>query len=220
MDRSRMLAAMALCFLVAAPICGQETRSVAPQTTPLPSGSYTIAPGGALVPVVPAPPPPTTMLIPGSIQPRVGVNSPPFTTIPAPPSARIEEFRHEVYSVPARLELTDGTTLSGVMQCDSPLPCLAVFGPISVPYNKIRGISWRDGEERTATLFFDNTDSLTVSITIPNLQIKTAWGAATVELSHVRGVILTADNVKWSDTTDGRRLLLPAGTSSDAEQPN
>jgi hypothetical protein len=89
---------------------------------------------------------------------------------------------------------------------------VAEFGEIAVPLNMIRGISWRDSgdaSQRQATLFFRNSDTLTVSIGVPHLEMKTKWGVAIVELAQIRAILLTADKIKWSDTPDGRRTLVP-----------
>jgi hypothetical protein len=121
----------------------------------------------------------------------------------------------EQHGVPARIELNDGTTLTGEIRSDSPLQCAALYGPAAIPFNLIKGIEWQrrtdrpDEPENKATLVLLNGDSLTVSVTVPAIQVKTSWGHATVELSHVRSLLMTIEKVKWVDAPDGGRLLLP-----------
>jgi hypothetical protein len=140
----------------------------------------------------------------------------PGTIIPALPPGAAQTYTPEHYAVTSKVELNDGTTLTGEIHSDSPLPCIALFGPVAIRLDQIKGIEWRTvsdeqgGQERKATLILLNGDALTVSVTIPAIQLKTSWGEAKVELSHVRSILMTIEKVKWADTPDGRRTLVPA----------
>jgi hypothetical protein len=126
--------------------------------------------------------------------------------------------------VPAKIDFNDGTTLSGEIHSDGPLQCMALFGQTAIPFTQIKGIEWRSGaeqpddQERKASLVLVNKDVLTVAVTTPAIQLKTTWGHASVELSQVRSIVMTTEKVKWADTPDGRRVLVPAdGTPAGTE---
>jgi hypothetical protein len=229
----RTLVTLTLCLSLASLLFGQErtaplspggppiqpgttitpTQSYVPSSTiPFPAGALPLTPnvpvpatGTVPPPATYIPPPPSGSAIPGVQFPRAS----PFALIPSSPGRTVEHHTMESYSVTIKADLDDGTTLSGTMLCDGTLPCMTVFGAAAIPVNKIRGIAWRDTEEHEATLLFENNDSLTVTVTTPTVQIKTAWGSADVEVAHLRGVILTAESYKWSPGPDGRRVLVP-----------
>jgi hypothetical protein len=215
MNRSRTSVAFAFCLSLATPIFGQEKG---PSIQFPKASGPTVAPPGTVpyIPVVPAPPPQAKP--PADIRPLPAIQYPtivPFASIPPQPG-NVELSPH-AYTVPARIELSDGTTLAGEIHSDSPLQCTALFGPTAIPFNQMKGIEWRTGDdqERKATLILINGDTLTVSVTILEIQLKTTWGHATVELSQVRSIVMTIEKVKWSDTPDGRRVLVPAGDAPE-----
>jgi hypothetical protein len=208
----RMLTALASTLSLTLAIAAQESK---PYTNP------NAPPPGALVPVVPAPPVLAPQGYP-NIQHRV---IPPPPTINFPAGRITPSQTREHYAVQARIELNDGMTLTGEIHSDSPLPCVALFGPAAIPFNQIKGIEWQrrtdqpDETENKATLVLLNGDSLTVSVTIPAIQVKTTWGHATVDLSQVRSILMTIEKVKWVDAPDGRRLLVP-DTETPPTNPN
>ena len=55
----------------------------------------------------------------------------------------------------------------------------------------------------------DNNDSLTVGLRAAQIQVKTEWGMAIVDVPHVRSLVLTADEVQWQES-GGRWILVPA----------
>jgi len=215
MNRCRTLLALALCLSLATPIFAQSNQ------LPKPAGP-TVAPP-ATVPYIPVAPAPYTPVVPAPPQLQPGYFPQRVTAIipPQPPGS----FAPAQSSVPAKIELNDGTTLTGAIHSDSPLQCIAIFGQTVIPFNQIKGIEWRsvtdpdDEQARKATLVLINGDALTVSVAIPSIQVKTSWGHATVELSQVQSILMTIEKVKWTDTPDGRRALVPAGDGPDETQP-
>ena len=202
----RLLAALASSMSLTLALAAQESK---PYTNP------NAPPPGTLVPVVPAPP---VLAPPGYPNTQQRMNPPTINF----PSGRMPQTQsREHYAVKARIELNDGMTLTGEIHSDSPLQCVALFGPAAIPFNQIKGIEWQrrtdqpDEPDNKATLVLLNGDSLTVSVTIPAIQLKTTWGHATVELSQVQSLLITIEKVKWVDAPDGRRLLVP-----DAETPS
>ncbi len=225
MIRQSALAALALGSWLVSGLIAQETR-LAPisPTTPIPPGATPVAPGTHVLPVVPVVPAPPTLVhpsIPNAVQPQFPPRS-LGTTIPAPPGRIVQMPPREAYTGPIKVTLDDGTTLTGEIHAEGPLDCVASFGPIAVPFDKIRGILCRevsDGQGPQglqAILALEHNDALTVTLSSPAIKMKTSWGDANIELHHVRSLLLTADKVHWAETPDGRRLLMP---DSDAAPP-
>ena len=171
------------------------------------------------------PPPPTAPGHRGLIPSPDGTKR-VVTLIPSPPVFAPPGAEHAVESqlIPAKLELNDGTLLTGEITSDNPLTGSALFGPIAIPMGQIRGLDWQakseeDEPERKATVVLTNGDSLTVSVTIPTIQLKTTWGHAVVLSSKVRTMVLTADKYKWEDTPLGRQLV-PVDDEKPATEGN
>jgi hypothetical protein len=141
---------------------------------------------------------------------------------PLQPGRLAQMPTREAYTGPAKVSLDDGTTLTGEIQAHGPLDCVASFGSIAIPFNKIRGILWRepsDGQRShdvPATLVMDNNDTLTVTVGCPGITVKTSWGQANIELHHVRSLVLTADKIRWAETSDGRHVLAPESDAAPA----
>jgi hypothetical protein len=159
-------------------------------------------------------PPPPTLAPPKTIVPIPSGNVPhALTLIPSPPVAGgFTQQTAEHQSVPAKVELSDGTKLAGDLYSEGPLRGIALFGKIAIPLNQIRGIDWQaksdqDEQERKAKVVLVNDDSLTVTLTIPAIHLKTSWGYAQVELAKVRSMVVTAEKYKWEDTPLGRQLV-------------
>ncbi len=121
-----------------------------------------------------------------------------------------------VASLPARLQLTSGTTIEGQVPAEQ-LQGQTTFGEVSIPLDKVRGLRLLDpdasaGEQRrpaqTAAVIFTNGDSLTVTLRAELIQVKTEWGMAIVDVPHVRSLILTTDEVQWQEAA-GRWILAP-----------
>ncbi len=218
MARDCSLAALVLGSLVIAGLSAQD------QPVPIAQSYAPVPPGTPILPAVPVVPAPPTIghpTIPNAVQPYFP--RPDFTTtIPAPPGRVAHLPTREAYTGPAKVSLDDGTTLTGEIHADGPLDCVASFGPITVPFNKIRGIMWRESSEGQgpqslpAILVLEHNDTLTVTLSCPAIRLKTSWGEANVELHHVRSLLLTTDKVRWAETPDGRRILVP---DSDAPPP-
>jgi hypothetical protein len=144
MTRNPMLAALIFGPFLSAVLSAQDQPiPIAPGTPVTPLTRDT--PGPAIlpavpVPVVPAPPTFAHPTIPNAVQPYFPHRD--FTTtIPAPPGRVVQLPTRETYTGPAKVSFDDGTTLTGEIQAHGPLDCVASFGPIAVPFNKIRGIS-------------------------------------------------------------------------------
>jgi hypothetical protein len=127
-----------------------------------------------------------------------------------------------VPSLPARLELASGLSLTGQVPAES-LPCQATFGEVSIPLAKVRGLRLHDPDTTAtdkepagpaATIVLDNSDSLTVTLRAELIHVKTDWGMAIVEVPHVRSLILTADAVQWQQS-GGRWHLSPVDNVPD-----
>lgn len=212
MARNCTLAALVLGSLLPVELSGQDTAFPIAPTTPI-----TPAPVQGM-PIVPAPPTRGQLSIPNAVQPGI--------QFPRTPTGRVVQLpTRETYSGPAKVSLDDGTTLTGEIQAHGPLDCVASFGPIAVPFDKIRGILWREPSEgqgpqgQQATLVLDHNDTLTVNIQSHGLTLKTTWGQANIELPHVRSLLLTTDKVRWAETPDGRRILAPDSDAKPAELP-
>jgi hypothetical protein len=140
----------------------------------------------------PRTPPPSTAVIEFPAQPFVG------TFVPAPPSRATEPV-----SVPATIELTSGQMLAGELRVIGPLQCETIIGMTGIPVNAIRGIRQHDQSGETeegkaiATIVLANNDSLTVTLKFDHVQIKTDWGMSAVNVSHIRSILLTIENVEW-----------------------
>jgi hypothetical protein len=203
MKRIRMLTSLALCLSIT-PIARAQEAKLIPTIIP----PQAVAPPGNPNRVFPAP---QVVQFPPGVFQRIA----PTAVIPPAPSG-IEPTRSgEHYSVPAKIEMNDGATLTGEIQSSGPLHCVALFGEAAIPFNQIKGIEWRtetdqpEGQQRQATLILLNGDSLTVTVATPVIQVKTTWGHAAVELPNVRSIVMTIEKVKWSDTPNGRRALVP-----------
>jgi hypothetical protein len=220
MARNCTLAALVLGTLLSAVLSGQDFAFPIAPTTPIPPGGSPIPTNTAPVPGVPTVPAPPTLApsIPNAVNP--GIQFP--RVIPPQPGRVAHLPTREAYTGPAKFSLDDGTTLTGEIHADSPLECAASFGVIAVPFNKIRGISWRDPsdgqrpQDVPATLVLDNNDTLTVNVRTHGITLKTAWGQANIELHHVRSLLLTTDKVRWAETPDGRRVLAPESDAPPA----
>jgi len=209
--QTKMVLAMGLVLTIAA--AAQDNK---------PSPNPTALQPAIAVPTLPPPPTLAPRFVPipsGNVPQRV------LTLIPSPPVApsfsRPEPIG-ERHSVPAKVELTDGTQLTGDFYSDGPLQGAALFGPISISLNQIRGIDWQVQTDQTqsdqnephqaqpdrkAKVVLTNDDSLTMTLTMPAIQLKTSWGYAVVELNKVRSLVLTAEKHKWEDTPLGRQLV-------------
>jgi hypothetical protein len=174
------------------------------------------------------PPPPTvrpgvrttiapTLTVPPGIITPIPTTIPPgiVTTIPSPPSAgtfAYVEQSSKRQSAQARVVLTDGTKFAGELFTEGPLQVVALFGGIAIPLNQIRGIDWQtisnqEEQKRTAKVVFVNDDSLTVTIPVPAIQLKTDWGHATVDLAKIQSIVFGSENYTWEDTPLGRQLV-------------
>ena len=102
------------------------------------------------------------------------------------------------------------------MASEGPITCGTALGAVEVPLGIIRGISWPNAEPGHATLILTNDDSLTATINVQVIPIKTEWGLANVKLSHIRSIILSADKLKWTECANGRLALVAAETSSSS----
>jgi nitrogen fixation-related uncharacterized protein len=192
MTRNRLFTVLALCLSLTLAIVAQESRPNSFNAIP--------PPFGATIPAPPTNPPG-----------QRGVR--PATMYPNPQSSSTPPRGEEHYSVLGKVQLSDGTTLSGEIHSDGPLQGMALFGSIAIPLNQIRGIDWqtrsdqKDDSERKAKVILINDDSLTVTLTVPTIQLKTDWGHAAVELAKVQSIILGSEKYKWEDTPLGRQLV-------------
>lgn len=117
---------------------------------------------------------------------------------------------------PAKVELKGGQTLTGDLQRSGPLECETIIGTTGIPVNAIKGIRLHDQSDEAddgkaiATIILANNDSLTVTLKCECFLIKTEWGTATVNVPHVKSVLLTIDSVEWRER-DGRWHLVATG---------
>jgi hypothetical protein len=126
--------------------------------------------------------------------------------------------------VPIKLQLGSGLVLEGVIDGASPFPCQTAFGEASIPPSAIRGIRLHGVQTSpsdplpAATIILHNNDSLTVSLRATQIQIKTTWGMATVDLPHAQSLLLTSDAVQWQQVGD-RWTLAPIEDPAPAADP-
>jgi hypothetical protein len=124
--------------------------------------------------------------------------------------------------MPVKLQLTSGLALEGNIGPTGPFPCTATFGEVSIPLSAIRGIRLHEVQTSpsnplpAATIILNNNDNLTVFLQVTQIQIKTAWGLAIVDLPHVRSLLLTQDDAQWQQAGD-RWILAPAEKPVPAE---
>jgi hypothetical protein len=117
--------------------------------------------------------------------------------------------------LPVKVELRKGLALDGQIAVTGPLVCGTAFGEAAIPLTAIRGIRLHEGEaaagqERPlpqATIILTNNDSLTVSLTAAQIQVKTEWGEANIQIAHFKSLLLTSDNVQWQEV-NGRWALV------------
>jgi hypothetical protein len=179
---------------------------------------------GSTVP--PAPPPGTRYSIPAAdIRPSTTPYSPSIN-FPVVPAVGTQPYSQTftpqpagtpIASLPVKLELTSGLALAGQVAAE-PLACQAAFGDIMIPLDTIRGLRLHDVPSAAepekqrpaaqATVVLNNHDSLTVTLRAAQIQVKTEWGMAFVDVSHLRSLVLTTDEVKWQET-GGRWNLVP-----------
>lgn len=205
-----------LALLVWVSVRAQSPRPQAPKGQSIPSNT-------------PLPTPPTRFapgtIVPGSnayhaVQPAnasIPYASSGGGTFQLPPDAAAPPS-----AVPVKLQLTSGLLLEGNVDSTGPFPCVATFGEVSIPLTAIRGIRLHEIQTTAsnplpaATIILHNNDSLTVSLRTTQIQIKTAWGMATVELPHVQSLLLTQDDVQWQQAGD-RWILAPVPKPAPAE---
>jgi hypothetical protein len=197
--------------------------SVLAQTPRSPSrvGSADVAP--ALPPARSAP----TFSIPNAVQPAFGTTTlPPSSPHPAPTSSLYYtpssgEAAAGVTVIPVKLELRSELVLEGKIEATGPYPCGTTFGEVSIPWEKMRGIRVHEGENTLgmATVVLDNSDALTVTMRAAQIQIRTEWGMAVVEMPYVRSLILTADAVRWQQVEGKWRLAPVEKAAPDEDRP-
>ena len=201
-------------------------RPKVPQNQPAPSGPYTPAAPPRFAPGTTAPG--TTAPGTNPYQPIQPANA----SIPYSPSA-FGSFQSDADAppslvsgklVPVKLQLAGGLHLEGNIDASGPLPCAATFGEVSIPLTAIRGIRLHEGTTSAntplpaATVILNNNDSLTVSLRATQMQIKTAWGTAIIDLPHVQSLLLTQDDVQWQQAGD-RWILASVENSAPALKP-
>jgi hypothetical protein len=190
---------------------GEQSR--VPSAGPFVPPPPTRMPGTPLLPVSPYPPNSAGEFAPRDFAPQIPVTQPPTAVAP------------EVTFIPIRLELRSGLVLEGQVEAAA-LPGLTRFGDVAIPLTAIRGLRLHEGapdpklpEGPAATVILDNDDSLTVVLRAQQIQVKTAWGTAIVDLPQVRSLLVTSDEVQWLKA-DGRwRLKQVEKLPSDAEAP-
>ncbi len=151
----------------------------------------------------------------------------PATTIPNSPTLADlppGSFAPQVATIPIRLELRSGLTLAGQVE-SAALPGLTRFGEVAIPLTAMRGLRLFDGspdaklpEGPTATVILDNDDSLTVVLRAQQIQVKTEWGTAIVDLPQVRSLLVTSEPVQWIDSGGRWRLEPLPPSAADAPE--
>ncbi len=219
-----LAAAGVLALLVWVSVRAQSPRPKAPKRQSAPARTY-----------VPTPP---TRFAPGTTTPGTivpGTNAyhpvqPANASIPYAPGTG-GSFPSDASLLPVKLQLAGGLLLEGNIEASGPFPCAATFGEVSIPLTAIRGIRLHAAETNlnnplpAATIILHNNDSLTVSLRATQIQIKTAWGTANVDLPHVQSLLLTQDDVQWQQAGDHRWILAPVdktaptGEATEAEAP-
>ena len=170
----------------------------------------------------PVPPPGTRYLTPSASTPAGETPyapSNPYTVQPAFGSQVISPLPvpgAPIASLAAKVELTSGLVLTGQVPGES-LHCQATFGAVAIPLATIRGLRLHDPDASatdekpagpSATVILTNGDSLTVALRAAQVQVKTEWGMAIVDVPHVRSLVLTTAEVQWQQS-DGRWILAP-----------
>ncbi|MCI0361000.1 MAG: hypothetical protein L0211_21175 [Planctomycetaceae bacterium] len=56
-------------------------------------------------------------------------------------------------------------------------------------------------------MILTNNDSLTVSLRAAQIQVKTQWGEANINVPHLKSLLLTSDDVQWQEA-GGRWTLV------------
>jgi len=121
----------------------------------------------------------------------------------------------DVSPLPVKVELRTGLVLNGQIADTGPLVCGTAFGEAAIPLAAIRGIRLHEelaasGTERPApqaTIILTNNDSLTVSLRAAQIQVKTEWGEANINVPHLKSMLLTSDDVQWQEA-NGRWTLV------------
>jgi hypothetical protein len=211
---SMVLVLVVMCVVVAQNPPSTRSRSKSaeapnqiPRLVPDPTLTVPLAPSGAQVPVVPAPP--------GGIAPATEDSQAIYSATPTSPQ-------------PGRLaviELNCGFKLTGKLAA-GPIPFHVMFGQASLPLETIRGIRIADQVRSdvgppqliSATIILENGDSLTGMPRLDVIQLQTEWGEAVVKLTHLKSIVLTGDNVVW-EQHDGRWRLVPAPQTQPDSQP-
>jgi hypothetical protein len=232
-----LAAAGVLILVVWVTVRGQSPRQQPPKKQPAPSGSTTPAPTTAIPGPAPTRFAPSITYPAGNpyqpVQPASASGPYAFSgdaTFPMPGSAAPPSV------VPIKLQLASGLMLEGVIDGASPFPCQTSFGEVSIPPSAIRGIRLHAAQTNSsnplpaATIILHNNDCVTVSLRATQIQIKTTWGMATVDLPHAQSLLLTSEAVEWQQVGDRWTLSPieekpapaadPTGTSeAPAEEP-
>lgn len=193
-----VLAGASLVLLAWVVVLAQQPRFVPNPAVRL-SSADTWDPYGRSTPM---PPPPT----------RFAAESSSNAYRPDPTSAPPEA---DLSLLAVKAELRKGLALDGQIAVTGPLVCGTAFGEAAIPLTAIRGIRLHDvqvaaGPERPlpqATIILTNNDSLTVSLTAAQIQVKTEWGEANIQVSHLKSLLLTMDDVQWQEA-NGRWALV------------
>ena len=215
-----LAAAAMLALLVWVSVRAQSPRPKAPQSQSARSGTYAPAPPTRSAPAISFPAPGTFPVQPASASnPYASSAFGSFQSgADAPPSLVSGTL------VPVKLQLAGGLHLEGNIDASGPLPCAATFGEVSIPLTAIRGIRLHEGTTNAntplpaATVILNNSDSLTVSLRATQMQIKTAWGTAIVDLPHVQSLLLAQDDVQWQQAGE-RWILVPVEKTASVDNP-
>jgi len=160
----------------------------------------------------------------GNFPAGVPSTSVPYSPGSFPPALPPSSLQPAISTIPIRLELRSGLALQGQVESAS-LPGLTRFGEVAIPLATIRGLRLHDAspdpklpEGPAATVNLDNGDSLTVVVRAQQIQVKTDWGTAIVDLPQVRSLLVTSDEVVWQET-EGRWRLVPVAKPTEPEAP-
>ena len=133
----------------------------------------------------------------------------------SPWSDRPSSFDYRPYNPTAALSMQpivvaikDGPQLHGEPVALSALQVKTIFGPVSIPLDRIAGVRIADDSRQPATICLSNGDSLTGVLATDAITIKTEWGSATIARDHIVSIATTAEPMTWQQK-EGRWRIIP-----------
>lgn len=155
-------------------------------------------------------PSPTPVNSPPAV--RVGNRYPSTRPTTVPPLGGFDSVPDDaplaVSMQPIVVAIKEGPQLRGEPVELSALQVKTIFGPVSIPLERIAGVRTADDSRQPATICLSNGDSLTGFLATDSITIKTEWGSATIARDHIVSIVTKTEPVTWQQH-EGRWRIIP-----------